>query len=315
MMMIDPFLMTYGVLYLLALVIAIYQRKTFPLVDTLTILPIVGFGFTGLVFLIVPESPILSASSDVNPIKLLFVLIYLIFVALFLARKKSLSTKPESFIKKQVRTLGIKLLMFVLFPLFVLRFFWNTDWQELGFSQGNLPSQILSSVVLILFFGGFNLLAGSAAAPIRARKFNAKQLGLGFGLAFIWNIVETGLVEEFFFRAFLQTILMNYLDSPIGGLCAASLLFGLAHAPGIYLRKGDSLGPLGENPTLLNSVLYSILVLSPTGWFTGLLFWRTQSLLAPILVHAGIDAVASTAEFIKEIGFLKQLGRKDTSSN
>jgi len=76
-------------------------------------------------------------------------------------------------------------------------------------------------------------------------------------------------------------------------------LFGLAHAPGIYLRRGDKLGPLGESPNALDTILYSVLVLGTTGWFTGLLYWRTQSLLAPILVHAAIDAVAHTAEFIE----------------
>lgn len=79
----------------------------------------------------------------------------------------------------------------------------------------------------------------------------------------------------------------------------ASLLFGLAHAPGIYLRRGDQHGPLGEHPSLLDTILYAILALSPTGWFTGLLYFRTQSLLAPILVHSIVDAVAHTTEFIE----------------
>ena len=312
MMLNEPVLLAYGVLYMLALALAIRHRKKFPLGNTLAVLLIVGFGFTGLVFLIVPQFPVPLLSSEANPTRLIFVLVYLVFVALFLARKKSPSANQESFIKKQVRTIGIKLLIFVLIPLLALRIFWNMEWRELGFSQGNLPSQILSAAVLILLLGGFNLLVGGAAAPIRARQFNAKQLVLGFGLAFIWNTVETGLVEEFFFRAFLQTILVNYLDSPISGICATSLLFGLAHAPGIYLRKGDKSGPLGEQPSLLNSILYSILALSPAGWFTGLLFWRTQSLVAPILVHAGVDAVASTAEFIKEL-FVNQSGREENA--
>ena len=130
-------------------------------------------------------------------------------------------------------------------------------------------------------------------------------MALGLSIAFMWNIIEVGLVEEFFFRAFLQTRLINFLGSPLAGICLASLLFGLAHAPGIYLRSGDKLGPLGEHPSLLNSILYAIVVLSPTGWFTGLLFLRTQSLLAPILVHVAIDTVAHTAEFIEGLKIRK----------
>lgn len=85
-------------------------------------------------------------------------------------------------------------------------------------------------------------------------------------------------------------------------------MFSLAHASGIYLRRGDKHGLLGEQPSLLNSILYAILALSPTGWFTGLLFWRAQSLLAPVLVHAAVDAVAHTAEFIEGLGVQKRIG-------
>jgi membrane protease YdiL (CAAX protease family) len=109
-------------------------------------------------------------------------------------------------------------------------------------------------------------------------------------------------VEEFFVRAFLQGRATAFFDSPAAGICAASLLFGLAHAPGIYLRRGERHGPLGEQPALVDSILYAILGLSPTGWFTGLLYGRCQSLLAPILVHAAVDAVAHTAEFLDGLG-------------
>jgi membrane protease YdiL (CAAX protease family) len=306
-------LITYGVIYIVALGLAIWRRKTFPLGDALMLLLIAGVGFTGLVYLIVPQSPILTSPSGMKTSELMFVLAYLVFIAFFLARKKSRSTETDSFIKKRFFSIGIKLLFFVLIPLLALRLFWGIGWVELAFSAGNVSSQLISAALLLLLLGGFNLLVGSAAAPIRAHRFNAKQLTFGFGFAFLWDIVEAGLVEEFFFRVFLQARLVSYLHSPIAGIAAASLLFGLAHAPGIYLRKGDEKGVLGARPTLLNSVLYSILALSPAGWFTGLLFWRTQSLLAPILLHGGVDAVASTAEFIQGLGFLKRLGNKGSA--
>jgi hypothetical protein len=41
--------------------------------------------------------------------------------------------------------------------------------------------------------------------------------------------------------------------------------------------------------------------LSTAGWFTGVLYWRIQSLLAPVLVHAGLDAAAHTPEFIQAL--------------
>jgi CAAX protease family protein len=160
-------------------------------------------------------------------------------------------------------------------------------------------------VVLILLFGGFNLLTGGAAAPIRKRQYGLGQIVSGMSLAFLWNVAEVGLVEEFFFRAFLQGRFTALFNSPVAGICLASLLFGLAHSPGIYLRRGDRHGPLGENPALTDAILYGVLGLSPTGWFTGLLYWRCQSLLAPVLVHAAVDAVAHTTEFLEGLGIRK----------
>jgi membrane protease YdiL (CAAX protease family) len=307
----EPVLLAYGAIYLAALVLAVWQRKTFPLGSVLPVVLILGVGFTGLIYWVVPQAPILSTPSGTKPAELIFVLAYLGFISYLLVRRKRLSADNVGFIHKKIHDIRFKILFFVLIPVLALRVFWGASWAELGFTQGNLPSQLLTAAVLIFLLGGFNLVAGGAAAPIRARLFNARQLVLGFGLAFAWESLEAGLVEEFFFRGFLQARLVNYMDSPVGGICAASLLFGLAHAPGIYLRGGDKFGPLGERPTLLNSILYAILALSPTGWFTGLLFWRTQSLIAPILVHGGIDAVAATAEFIQGLGFLKQMGKAD----
>jgi membrane protease YdiL (CAAX protease family) len=301
-------LVVVGVIYFLALVLAVWRRKTFPLTETLPIMLIVGVGFTGIVYLVVPASPVLPQAS-IRPPELIFVLGYVILVALLLSRKRFPGVPVawnDNFPKKSFAKLISKLILFVLIPLLTLILIWSRDWPELGFSAGNIPSQLLFAVILILLFGGFNLLAGGGAAPIRARMFSARQVAAGLGIAFLWNILETGLVEEFFFRGMLQTHLVAVLESPLAGIAATSLLFGLFHAPGIYLRKGDKVGPLGEHPALLDAILYTILALSPAGWFAGLLFWRTQSLLAPILVHSGIDAVASAAEFIKGFGLAKE---------
>ena len=248
-------LLAYGTIYLAALLIAIWQRKTFPLGIVLPILFILGVGFTGLVYLIVPQSPVPSLPTNNKLSEIIFVIAYLVFVALILARRNRLSTEKNHFFKRKLNDIAFKLTFFVFIPLMSLLTFWDIGWNELGFSQGDLISQLKSATILILLLGGFNLVAGGAAAPIRARQFNTQQLILGFGLAFIWNIIETGLVEEFFFRAFLQLRLVKYLGSPISGICIASLLFGLAHAPGIYLRKGNKHGPLGEQPALTSAIL------------------------------------------------------------
>ena len=290
--------LTYAILYLTALAVAVRQRKSFPLAESLMVIMIVGIGFTGLVFLVSLPLRGEPAVGGLAPGELAFTIIYLILASVLLVFRLVPESWKGHFWKEKLAAIAFKLPVFVIIPILALRIGWKIPWGSLGFTLGDAPGQLLAALVLIVFFGGFNYLAGSGAAPIRRHEFSARQVALGFGFAYLWNMLETGLVEEFFFRAFLQTRLINVLGSPLAGICAAALLFGLAHAPGIYLRHGDRLGPLGEHPSLLNSLLYAILVLSPTGWFTGLLYLRTQSLLAPILVHAAIDAVAHTAEFI-----------------
>lgn len=301
----EPIVIAYVIIYLLAFMLAIWNRKSFPLNDSIMVILIIGVGFTGLVYistLWVKATPI---TDQVPAGQFAFTLVYLLFVAILLVFRVIPQHWKETFFKEKIATLLYKLFVFVLLPIIALRLFWNSSWPNLGFSPGDVRGQLLTVLVLTIFLGGFNLFVGSAAAPIRAGQFSGRQLTFGFLITFVWNIFEVGLVEEFFFRGFVQTRLINFLGSPLSGICLASLLFGLAHAPGIYLRGGDKLGPLGEHPSLLNSILYAVVVLSPTGWFTGLLFWRTQSLLAPILIHAAVDTVAHTAEFIEGLRIRK----------
>ncbi len=301
----QPIVFAYAGIYLLALVLAIWQRKKFPLGDALAVLIIVGFGFTALVYFVAPPAAGAPTQTTVQLPEMLFTIAYLILTAVLLVYRHTPVAWKGNFVKEKLYTLGYKVLLFVLAPLAALALIWGRSWTELGFSAGDILIQLRTSVILIIFLGGFNLLLGSGAAPIRARKFSARQVILGLGLTLVWNVIEVGLVEEFYFRVFIQGRFIGFLGSPVSGICLASLLFGLAHAPGIYLRGGDKVGPLGEHPTLLNAILYTILALSPAGWFTGLLFWRTQSLLAPILVHAAADAAANGAEFIEGLKLSK----------
>ncbi len=295
----EPVVLVYIIIFIVSLVLAFVRRKTFPLGESLAVMLIVGVGFTLAVHFLAPAAAIPLAYAIPNTSEIVFALAYTVFVAALLTRNRPMPAGwRDDFIKEKLATLVFKLAVFVLVPFGALSVIWGRGLPNLGFAVTNLPAQLLSSLALILLFGGFNFIAGSGAAPIRKKEFPARQVALGLGIAFVWNIFEVGLVEEFFFRAFLQTRLTDLFGSAASGILAASLLFGLAHAPGLYLRAADRGGPLGEKPALVDAILYTILVLSPAGWFTGLLFFRTQSLLAPILVHAGMDAVAHAADFI-----------------
>ncbi|MFZ5920588.1 MAG: CPBP family intramembrane glutamic endopeptidase [Chloroflexota bacterium] len=300
----EPVVLIYIVIFAVSLVLAYFRRKTFPFGESLAVMLIVGVGFTLAVHFIAPAAAIPLSYALPNTSEIVFTLAYVVFVAALLTRDRPMPAGWKGdFAKEKLAALAFKLAVFVLIPFGALYIIWRRDLPSLGFSVTNLPAQLMSSLALILLFGGFNFIAGSGAAPIRKKEFPAHQVALGLGIAFVWNIFEVGLVEEFFFRAFLQTRLMELFGSAASGILAASLLFGLAHAPGLYLRAADKGGPLGGKPALIDAILYTILVLSPAGWFTGLLFFRTQSLLAPVLVHAGMDAVAHASDFIKGLKF------------
>ncbi len=288
----------YLVLYLAALALAFRNRKTFPLSESIMVMLILGLGFTSLVYVVAPRIADFTPA-PVPASELAFVLAYVGLVSVLLVVVNPVPPALRAdFLKSKLISLAYKLTLFVIIPLTSLRLFWNVSWEALGFTVQDLPGQWVAALILSLCFGGFNLVAGSGAKPLRAGAFTPAQVLLGFPAVFFWNVLEVGLVEEFFFRAFLQGTLMQALGSSLAGICAASLLFGLAHAPGLYLRRADKDGPLGERPTLLNAILYAVLVLSPAGWFTGLLYLRTGSLLVPVLVHAAIDTVAHVSAAI-----------------
>jgi membrane protease YdiL (CAAX protease family) len=64
----------------------------------------------------------------------------------------------------------------------------------------------------------FQLFFGNGAKPIREGLITNKQLLIGLPLLFIWLIFEVGLVEEFFFRALVQSRLTVITRSEIGGI-------------------------------------------------------------------------------------------------
>lgn len=104
----------------------------------------------------------------------------------------------------------------------------------------------------------------------------------GFGLA----LLLAGFFEEFFFRAVLQTRLSAYFNSHFTGIVGASLLFGLYHLPFHFFGSGPSAGDL---PFALANVFTEALITAP---ILGILWARTQNLLAPVFVHSLIDAIS-----------------------
>ncbi|MBS0386798.1 MAG: CPBP family intramembrane metalloprotease [Proteobacteria bacterium] len=118
--------------------------------------------------------------------------------------------------------------------------------------------------------------------------------------SFVWIALEAGLNEEFLYRAVLQTRLAALLRSPAAGVAVTALLFGLAHAPGLYLRGGPGVDGWSHDP--LQVAAYTIATLSPMGVLFGVIYMRTKSLLLAVLLHGLVDVLPNLASFIQVWG-------------
>jgi uncharacterized protein len=116
-------------------------------------------------------------------------------------------------------------------------------------------------------------------------------------LGFIWMTLEAGVTEEFLFRGVLQTRLTSWFNSAWAGVALTSVLFGLAHAPGLFMRGGPGVDGWSTDP--LQVVAHTIAVLSPIGLTFGLIYARTKSLLLVILLHGLVDVLPNLADFVE----------------
>ena len=116
-------------------------------------------------------------------------------------------------------------------------------------------------------------------------------------LSWLWLSVEAGLCEEFLFRACIQSRLAAWMKSPVAGILLTSVLFGLAHWPGLFLRGGPDVDGWSTDP--IQVAAFTIATLSPLSVSLGLLWARSRSLLLIVLVHGAIDALPHTAEMFR----------------
>ena len=148
-------------------------------------------------------------------------------------------------------------------------------------------------------FLAFQYFVSGGGAAFRREHFTAFQLLLGLPLCFMWLLLEVGLVEEFFFRALVQSQLAAAFKSEVSGIVLMSLIFGLAHAPGFIFRHAGELEGLGAHPSALDAIAYSIVVLAVSGITFGVIWARTKNLFALMLVHAVGDLLPNFGSFVR----------------
>lgn len=208
-----------------------------------------------------------------------------------------LPADPDPRLRETVDTL-LKLFAFVLVPWRVLR------RRGLAWASGGRPTATrgrlwVAFAVMALAALAIQALLGSQFRRLLDGDFATAQLAIGGALCFAWMSVEAGVVEEFFFRWFLQGRLAAWAGSEVSGLFLSALLFGLAHAPGILLRGAGALEGLGESPGLVTTLAYVVVTQGVAGLAFGVLWSRTRSFLLVVALHGWFDALSNTASFIE----------------
>jgi membrane protease YdiL (CAAX protease family) len=290
----------------------LWRNNTFGREDAIAELIIFGLAFPLLGWFATLRARPLALNVRRSGAEMAVLGLCLLIVALYLIWGPALfdavvpSSWPASPRAKFVVVLGRKLIVFVAIPFLLFRFLFGYRWRDFGLQREGLRALAgnhflvvaLLSVVILLF----QYFLGMGAAPIRRGELNTTQLAIGIPLCFAWLFVETGLVEEFFFRALVQTRCTAWFKSEISGVALMALVFGLAHAPGFIFRKAGVMEALGPNPNALDSIAYAIVILSVGGIFFGIVWARTKNLFAVMFIHAATDLLPNLKHFVETWG-------------
>ena len=287
----------------------LWPNKNFGHEDALVELIIFGLGFPLLAWITTLRARPLTLTVHRRSAELLLLFVCLLGVTLYLIWGVALSEAlvPASWLASARGKFAVvffrKLIVFVAIPFGLFRAIFGYRWRDFGLQfagvralAGNHLPVVLALSAGILIFQYF---LGGGAAPIRRGEFHASQLMVGLPLCFAWLFLEAGLVEEFFFRALIQTRLAAWFKSEVSGVALMALLFGLAHAPGFILRHAGLEEAIGTNPSPADSIAYAIVVLSVGGIMFGIVWARTKNLWAVMIIHAATDLLPNFAQFVK----------------
>ncbi len=287
--------------------------KTVSVEDGITLLAIIGVGFSVLAFIVTlgirRGAPAISRPAA----EALTTLVLVVAVAAWLVWGKTWADGLVPDAEHGGSDLGhlasvtlAKLLVFVALPYAAFRFAFGHRLAEFGLSRDAWRRLIgrdgLAALLIGLAICAFQYFAGQAAAPIRHGDIAGQALWLGLPLTFLWLMVEAGLVEEFFFRAVIQTRLAAWFKSEIAGLFAMAVIFGLIHAPGIILRGAGGVEGLSANPGVAEAVAYMVVTQAVGAFYLGIIWLRTRNLPAVMIVHAATDLLPALPGFLRPFG-------------
>lgn len=278
-----------------------------PLKEILIPFSYIGIGLSLLAMLFPQDKNILNIEKPTVPKETVIIILLISWIGLYITYgghfidqliSPTILQNPQAYF---FLVLARKILVFVLVP-FLLYASLGFSLKDFGmglsakeiFTRKNSIFFFLFSIAVLLFQFYFS----TGGRIFRNESFSAIQLISASPFIFIWLFIEAGLVEEFFFRALLQSRLALFFKSPAGGIVVSSLLFGLVHAPGLYLRGAGSEGIEAPLPFIF-FVVYTITYMSMAGIFLGVLYHKTKNLWLVMAIHAMADLIPNFHEFIE----------------
>jgi uncharacterized protein len=288
-----------------ATLLAMRREGNFDGSESLLVLAIVGVGFSLAAWLLSIGIKPLAYSVREPQVELTFIAIYMIPVVAFLtwglgAIHRHVPADPGD----AFALLVAKLLVFVIVPAGIMRWLFGYSLRQLA-PLSMRPRHVLMMVAMSVLLLGFQAVLGSGLRDIESAHLPAAKLAIGVPVVFVWLALEAGVVEEFFFRVLLQARLSAALRSELGGIVLMALLFGLAHAPGLYLRTSLTHEGLAAHPSFLMAAGYSVVVTSVAGFFLGVLWARTRNFAALVLIHAAGDLLPNLLPMMHSLRLVK----------
>lgn len=284
-------------------------NKNFETAGALVVLVVFGIVLPLIAWVTTRHAIPLSISVRSGAPELIVLVAYLIAVSLYLVGGPQWidqhlpTTWTESPQIKFVITLAKKLFVFVIIPFAIFRFAFGYRIRDFGIQRQGLRALCGNHLPVVLVMGGllvaFQYFLSGGGAAFRSEHFTAFQLLIGLPLCFVWLLLEVGLVEEFFFRALVQSQLAAAFKSEVSGIVLMSLVFGLAHAPGFIFRQAGELEGLGPHPGAASAIAYSVVVLAVSGIAFGVIWARTKNLFALMLLHAAGDLLPNFGGFLR----------------
>ncbi len=288
--------------------LSMVQKEGIDIGEILATALVIGVFFTSLsYFLSVKSNPVFE-EKKVQKKEFLILTLVIIYVTLFITFYYDLLIfvhilkAEESPIQKVVIGTA-KLIFIVIIPMIIYYFVYGFKLKDWGINLGIKSYFSRQNIVIFFIFSliilAFQYFFGNGAKPLRQGLFSDRQIIIGLLFNYAWLLLTVGVVEEFFFRAFLQSRISLVIKSDIGGIIISAMIFGLAHAPGIYLRGGGIIANLGADPGLLISISYSFLVLSVAGFFLSVIWLKTKNFWLIAAIHASVDLLPNLPGFIE----------------